>query len=226
MPRTNSDALPFTPMKRSPSTGWSMMPSTGRPFSSSAISEPHSWRPLMKARVPSTGSSTQRSPLVPAFSPIFLAQDSVVRPFALDDRADRALRALVGLGHRIEHRALRGALVGDVDALAEIGADHLPRRIGQAVRKGDCGGVDGHSVQRLLPGSHERANGWVGGGEHEPPADPLTLPSPSKGRGKIRYIEAAYREAAMKSVVVTGSSTGIGWGATKVLIQNGFRVFG
>ena len=30
----------------------------------------------------------------------------------------------------------------------------------------------------------------------------------------------------MKSVVVTGSSTGIGWGCTKVLIQKGFRVFG
>jgi NAD(P)-dependent dehydrogenase (short-subunit alcohol dehydrogenase family) len=30
----------------------------------------------------------------------------------------------------------------------------------------------------------------------------------------------------MKSVVVTGVSTGIGWGATKVLIQKGFRVFG
>ena len=30
----------------------------------------------------------------------------------------------------------------------------------------------------------------------------------------------------MKSVVVTGSSTGIGWGAAKILIQNGFRVFG
>jgi NAD(P)-dependent dehydrogenase (short-subunit alcohol dehydrogenase family) len=30
----------------------------------------------------------------------------------------------------------------------------------------------------------------------------------------------------MKSAVVTGSSTGIGWGTTKVLIQNGFRVFG
>ena len=30
----------------------------------------------------------------------------------------------------------------------------------------------------------------------------------------------------MKSVVVTGSSTGIGWGATKILIRNGFRVFG
>jgi len=30
----------------------------------------------------------------------------------------------------------------------------------------------------------------------------------------------------MKSVVVTGSSTGIGWGITKVLISRGFRVFG
>jgi NAD(P)-dependent dehydrogenase (short-subunit alcohol dehydrogenase family) len=30
----------------------------------------------------------------------------------------------------------------------------------------------------------------------------------------------------MKSVVVTGVSTGIGWGATKVLIGKGFRVFG
>lgn len=30
----------------------------------------------------------------------------------------------------------------------------------------------------------------------------------------------------MKSVVVTGVSTGIGWGAAKVLLQKGFRVFG
>ena len=30
----------------------------------------------------------------------------------------------------------------------------------------------------------------------------------------------------MKSVVVTGVSTGIGWGTTKTLIQKGFRVFG
>lgn len=30
----------------------------------------------------------------------------------------------------------------------------------------------------------------------------------------------------MKSVVITGVSTGIGWGATKVLISKGFRVFG
>ena len=30
----------------------------------------------------------------------------------------------------------------------------------------------------------------------------------------------------MKSVVVTGASTGIGWGTVKVLIEKGFRVFG
>lgn len=30
----------------------------------------------------------------------------------------------------------------------------------------------------------------------------------------------------MRSVVVTGVSTGIGWGILKVLIQNGFRIFG
>lgn len=30
----------------------------------------------------------------------------------------------------------------------------------------------------------------------------------------------------MKSIVVTGVSTGIGWGITKVLIENGYRVFG
>lgn len=30
----------------------------------------------------------------------------------------------------------------------------------------------------------------------------------------------------MRSIVITGTSTGIGWGTAKVLIQNGFRVFG
>src|SRR5580693_9022134 len=30
----------------------------------------------------------------------------------------------------------------------------------------------------------------------------------------------------MKSVVVTGASTGIGWGCAKVLVGKGFRVFG
>ena len=30
----------------------------------------------------------------------------------------------------------------------------------------------------------------------------------------------------MQSIVVTGVSTGIGWGITKILIGHGFRVFG
>src|ERR1700758_4248989 len=30
----------------------------------------------------------------------------------------------------------------------------------------------------------------------------------------------------MKTVVVTGASTGIGWGCVKVLVASGFRVFG
>ena len=80
-----------------------MMPSTGCPSSSSAISEPHSWRPLMKARVPSTGSSTQRRPFVPCLLAELLAEDAVVGPLAVDDGADGLLGVLVGLGHRIEH---------------------------------------------------------------------------------------------------------------------------
>ena len=32
--------------------------------------------------------------------------------------------------------------------------------------------------------------------------------------------------ASSKDVVVTGVSTGIGWGTTKVLLSKGFRVFG
>jgi NAD(P)-dependent dehydrogenase (short-subunit alcohol dehydrogenase family) len=31
---------------------------------------------------------------------------------------------------------------------------------------------------------------------------------------------------AMRSLVITGTSTGIGWAATKVLVEHGFRVFG
>jgi NAD(P)-dependent dehydrogenase (short-subunit alcohol dehydrogenase family) len=42
----------------------------------------------------------------------------------------------------------------------------------------------------------------------------------------MRPYTASAREEAMKSVVVTGSSTGIGWGAAKVLVAKGFRVFG
>src|ERR1700734_993274 len=42
------------------------------------------------------------------------------------------------------------------------------------------------------------------------------------------YIDHLRRNAMAnsKDVVVTGVSTGIGWGTTKVLVSKGFRVFG
>ena len=39
----------------------------------------------------------------------------------------------------------------------------------------------------------------------------------------MRYVHLG---VGMRSVVITGTSTGIGWGTAKVLIANGFRVFG
>ncbi len=122
---------PWTPRKRSPKTGWSRMPSTGTSSFSSAISEPHSCRPVMKARVPSTGSSTQRQAVGALLLAQLLTQDAVIRPLPFDDGANSFLTALVRFGDRIEN-ALAG-LVRDRDALAEIGPDHRARGIGQAM---------------------------------------------------------------------------------------------
>ena len=52
---------PMAPIQRSRVTGWSITPRIGVSPSSSAISVPKVGRPLTKARVPSIGSSTQRS---------------------------------------------------------------------------------------------------------------------------------------------------------------------
>src|SRR5208337_83367 len=53
----------------------------------------------------------------------------------------------------------------------------------------------------------------AGGRRDSPP-----LPLAGEGRGE--------GESSMKSVVVTGASTGIGWGCVKVLVAGGYRVFG
>ena len=65
---------PPTPNQRSRVTGWSIRPITGASSCSTAISVVNSGRPVMKARVPSIGSSTQRQrapagPVSPASSP-------------------------------------------------------------------------------------------------------------------------------------------------------------
>jgi hypothetical protein len=57
----NRVGRPATPIQRSPVTGWSMTPRIGVSPSSRPISVPKTGRPVMKARVPSIGSSTQRN---------------------------------------------------------------------------------------------------------------------------------------------------------------------
>src|SRR5579872_4893060 len=50
--------------------------------------------------------------------------------------------------------------------------------------------------------------------------------APDAARGCVR-LRASRREGAkMKSTVITGVSSGIGLGATRVLISEGYRVFG
>ena len=57
----------------------------------------------------------------------------------------------------------------------------------------------------------------------------MTLALTDWTRAAARKVEQHLRRNAMansKDVVVTGVSTGIGWGTTKVLVSKGFRVFG
>ena len=60
---------PATPTQRSRWTGWSIIPSTGQPSSTSAINVPKIARPTVKLRVPSIGSSTHLRLVTPVFSP-------------------------------------------------------------------------------------------------------------------------------------------------------------
>src|SRR6201991_2997030 len=53
-----------------------------------------------------------------------------------------------------------------------------------------------------------------------------SLTAMSKSRFSLYIARQRTEGQHMKSIVVTGSSTGIGWGIAKVLIQKGFRVFG
>src|SRR5262245_20603635 len=50
--------------------------------------------------------------------------------------------------------------------------------------------------------------------------------SPCVGSGQPRNNGSRGERSIMKSVVVTGASTGIGWATAKLLLDKGFRVFG
>ena len=60
-----------------------------------------------------------------------LTQDRVLRKGLPDHRGERGFGAAIGLRYRIVEPRL--ALVGNGDALAEIGKDHRARRIGETV---------------------------------------------------------------------------------------------
>ena len=87
---------------------------------------------------------------------IFLAQDGVVRALAVDDGADGAFGATIGLGDGIE--AVQPLFVRHIDALAEKGPDRCPAGIGQAARKLDGLVINGHGAILLrLPQTGQQA---------------------------------------------------------------------
>src|SRR5471032_2885890 len=75
---------------------------------------------------------------------IFLAQDGVVGTLALDDGADGAFGALVGLGNGIE--GMDTGLVNDRDKLAEEGPDHRAAGVRQAMGKSNKLLIHGHGA--------------------------------------------------------------------------------
>src|SRR6185437_14617596 len=87
----------------------------------------------------------------------FLAQHTVVGPFARKKVADGALGAAIGFGHGIE--IAFALLVRHINALTEQGPDDLARTVGQAMSQSDqfrCDkiGRDGHG---LKPHPHHRS---------------------------------------------------------------------
>ncbi len=128
----NRVGRPATPTQRSPVTGWSMTPISGRSPSSSATSEPNIGRPVMKARVPSIGSSTQRSVAAGLFEAVLFPENAVARAALGQHAAHGLLGAPVGDGDR----ALVVLAVG-IEAAAEMWADHRTRGIRRRLRGRD-----------------------------------------------------------------------------------------
>ena len=141
-----------------------MMPTIGRSSWNSAIRVPKVGRPVMKARVPSIGSSTQRNAALRPLEAEFLAQNAVVgKPFG-QDGAHRLLGGAVGDGDR----GAVGLLVGD-DTRPEEGTDHRARDVRRRTGGGDQRvGVRDHFVAgagaRARPRAGVAAAGAAGAG--------------------------------------------------------------
>src|SRR5262245_37711399 len=76
----------------------------------------------------------------------FFAENSVIRPFALDEGTDRFLGSFVGRCYRIKCAALRNAFIHNLDRAPEIRANHIPGDIGKAMGEIYGLGIDGHTT--------------------------------------------------------------------------------
>ena len=83
---------------------------------------------------PVDGIENPAKPARALFGAVLLAKNAIARALGADQRPHRRLGVTIGRGHRIETRL---ALVGDVETVAEVGADHRARRVGESVREGD-----------------------------------------------------------------------------------------
>ena len=104
-----------------------MMPTTGVSPSSSATSVPKIGRPVMKARVPSIGSSTQRNRASGLLQAELLAENAAFGTQPPEFRPHRLFGVTVGDGHG----RLIGLQIGR-DGTAEKRPDHSAGRIGRA----------------------------------------------------------------------------------------------
>src|SRR5262245_22925661 len=76
----------------------------------------------------------------------FFAENSVIRPLALDEGTDRFLGGFVGRGYRIKCAAFRKTFIHNVDRPPEIRTNHTPGGIGKAMGEVDDVGIDGHTT--------------------------------------------------------------------------------
>ena len=149
-------------MNRSPSTGWSMMPSSRSPASSSAIERAPDRLARDEGARAVDGVEHPHKSAGARLKPLFFPKNRVIGALGADERTHGRLGLAVGLGHGVKGSL---ALVDHLRLLAEIGLDDRARRIGEAVRKSQRCGVDfGHErIYRLAAdiarGPHEKRSG-------------------------------------------------------------------
>ena len=97
------------------------------------MSVPHIGQPMMKARVPSIGSTTQRSRASGRVDPCSSPTKPCSGQRSATAWAITCSAALVGLGNGVE--GARAGLVGDVERLTKVGPYGCAGRIGRDMRE-------------------------------------------------------------------------------------------